>query len=158
MVGDLLQLIKRTNQTLNKAYKPRKNCKCTSCKKIRENSCKNSNKCGREARKLLSQLRDEWNLLSIGDLEEGQINEGIRDTINDEGSIIFDKYMHKGTSLRDSFRVFTKPRASDTINQSTLHSTVNQKCKPRPVRWIQAYTNGLCLKNGFKNATAGAGV
>lgn len=161
-VGDLLTLVKQTNRNINKLHKPRKNCKCDSCQKMREEGCKNSHKCGESARRLLNSLGGEWNPLTIENLSNKQIGEGIRYLLDNEDSILFNKALHVDTSLKETFRVFANEE-TETMNKSNTSGSPQQVAgSPRPkigpAQWIRAYMDGSCENNGYENAKAGAGI
>lgn len=102
-VRDLLELIKCTNRSINEEHKPRKNCKCGSCRAMRSEGCKHPHKCRIYARKLLSKLGEEWDPLNLRNLEPEQATEGVLRNINHETSVLFSKEIQTGKSLWDSF-------------------------------------------------------
>lgn len=102
-VGDLLELIKCTNTSINREHKPRKNCRCDSCKNLRSDSCRNPHKCGINARKLLKKLKVEWDPLNLENIGIDQITEGIIKEVCHEDSILFNKNINTGASLCEIF-------------------------------------------------------
>lgn len=114
-VGDLLALIKHINSMLNPNYKPRKNCKYNKCKEARNKGCRNPHRCGISTRKLLNKLQGEWGLLKLEGMDEGEINNRIKDQIDSQISTPFDKTTKVKSFLEDSIHVFA-------TNSSTTHN------------------------------------
>lgn len=161
-VGDLLELVRATNCAINEAHRKRKNCKCVSCKEMRDKGCKNPSKCSKRARKLLNSLSSEWNPLSLEDLNSGQVNEGLRRMTRGKESTLFDKTIYPSTHLTDCIRVFVEKKNDAPNNDHPGVDTQRQAGSPEPGEGppglTKVYTDGSCLNNGYENASAGAGV
>lgn len=54
-------------------------------------------------KEVTQQLRDGWNPLDLGNLNLEQTTEGVKKEINSETLILFNKNLHTGTSIYESF-------------------------------------------------------
>ena len=143
-----VELLARNLQTHN--HKPRSNCGCSKCRHIRLNTqCPNPHKCFLKAQTLLGKLPEKWN--PINELPEDY--ENVEPPLYDDTSLRpFNSKITQYGTLSDAFRVFTE----------------GKKCYKIPVlRWnedyrntpyIKVFTDGSCVNNGDRNASAGSGI
>lgn len=131
----------------NNDHKPRKNCKCGSCKQARENGCQNPNACMARAKKLIDQLPTKFKPDPPPVLVPHQLVDAV---VGPTFGPAFNKNTVVG-HLNRCFHVFgTCQKTLDTPlpnNPSIVH--------PFPTK---IYTDGSCKNNGDADAKAGAGV
>ncbi|EIN10797.1 hypothetical protein PUNSTDRAFT_63914, partial [Punctularia strigosozonata HHB-11173 SS5] len=96
----------------NNQHKPRKNCKCTTCKTMRETGCLNPHKCYVKAEELLDTLPPKWNPRGVKpeDYEPGEIIEQ-----NPDDSLNFDHRLTTRGNLREIFRIFTEGTTTNDL-------------------------------------------
>lgn len=147
-VEELRMLIASLSLKNNLAYKPHKNCKCGTCKDLREKGCKNPHKCRSAAKRLLEKLGSKWNL-STNKTPSQYF------TMNKEGGtqILFNKDIQTKELLDNSFQVFDHAKEALSYTAETLTEP-----KYGPPNQVTAYTDGSCKKNGCTDTKAGAGV
>ncbi|KAJ3858590.1 hypothetical protein EV359DRAFT_52058 [Lentinula novae-zelandiae] len=145
-VGDAEKIAKLTHTT---RHTNRRNCACTSCRNIRQNTeCTHPNRCYDKAQELLNLLPAKWNPNSRlpEDYEPEELDPaGYRD------GKTFDWRITTKGNLANTFRIFTN-REKNTNLPDTERTQINVG----PT--IEAYTDGLCIHNGTNDAIAGAGV
>ncbi|KAH7879295.1 uncharacterized protein C8R40DRAFT_1036448, partial [Lentinula edodes] len=145
-VGDAEKIAKLTHTT---RHTNRRNCACTSCRNIRQNTgCTHPNRCYDKAQELLNLLPAKWNPNSRlpEDYEPEELDPaGYRD------GKTFDWRITTKGNLANAFRIFTN-REKNTSLPDTERTQIN--IGPT----IEAYTDGSCIHNGTNDAIAGAGV
>ncbi|KAF8912564.1 hypothetical protein CPB85DRAFT_1192624, partial [Mucidula mucida] len=141
-VGDAEQL---ALQTGGNRHTHRRKCACAACKEARDLGCEHPHKCFDKAKGLLKSLPEKWNpLLNKPEDEPERLYE------EDEERTLFKSCLTTTGSLGDAFRIFADgDECPRTFAPDTTYPEEEE---------IIAYTDGLAINCGTKEAAAGAGV
>jgi len=144
-----------TTEPLNGNHRPQRNCRCTTCREIKQNTqCKNPHKCRLMAQTILDKLTPKWSIQTHPpndnlDLTPRRKNRNKQAEKTGE-PILFDPNITTN-SIKDSFRIFTTNRENDQIPS---HRVAQQA----QAEEIVVYTDGSCINNGQEDAQAGSGI
>lgn len=138
----------------NADHKPRRNCACVECKRVRrETACLNPHGCFSRAKDLLDLLPPKWDPRQPQpeDTEAPPPRPRLDPKEGEEGDWIpFGGAITTRGDLSDIFRIFTK---GETTNTTHLKRATRPDCEH-----VVAATDGSCYNNGRGDAIAGAGV
>ncbi len=148
-VGDCLRL----TQTLQHAdHVPKANCRCTACTQLRvATGCANPHACCKRAKDMLSTLPDKWNPCQRQpeDYEQKDMDD-LRAETRDDDDVLFDRRITVHGDLGQALRIFTcEEPISNALPQSEIREEGTE---------ITLATDGSCIRNGERNAQAGAGI
>ncbi len=148
-VGDFISLAEILGRP---AHKPKASCKCSRCSQLRTTiNCENPHLCATRAKEMISTLHHKWNpLLSQPEDYENATMNALLEGNSDRELIPFDRRVTTHGDIGQAFRIFTDeaPVSNDTVSM-TLNEDGSQ---------LVIATDGSCLRNGERNAQAGAGV
>jgi ribonuclease HI/endonuclease/exonuclease/phosphatase family metal-dependent hydrolase len=160
--GDLLEIANAAQmQRAQGLHIERPECRCTTCRTMREQGCLHPIKCMGRARKILDKLPEKFSLNSRPPndgltLTHHRVERNQQNSTRQTEEIIFDPTMSTKTSLAECFRAFV---SKERLTMEPAHRLA------RPTRGLdineehtEAYTDGSCLNNGQADARCGAGV
>ena len=131
-------------------HKPRSNCGCSTCRETRLNTqCSNPHKCFLKAQSLLGKLPDKWNPMNELPEDYENVEPPLYDDVNLRP---FNNKVTQYGTLTDAFRVFTEGRKCYKIPDLRWNNDYTNTPK------IKAFTDGSCVNNGDRNASAGSGI
>ncbi len=136
----------------NATHRPRLSCECTDCTRLKaEAGCLHPHLCSTRAKEILNTLPGKWDPRGrhAEDHERANMEVLSRENLADD-LVPFDRSITTHGNLGDVFRIFTSeaPVSNErTVNAVTENGTA-----------VTISTDGSCLRNGERNAQAGAGV
>ncbi|TBU42488.1 hypothetical protein BD309DRAFT_896175, partial [Dichomitus squalens] len=124
------------------------NCRCDTCESQRaQTGCRHPQNCFAKAKLLLDLLPPKWDPRAPQpeDHEEAPETEEEEDNV-----VLFDPRVTVSGTVADAFRIFTGP---SPVHPSTPDTRIN-----KGEAHLTVATDGSCMNNGERNASAGAGV
>ncbi|KAJ7798981.1 hypothetical protein B0H14DRAFT_2234241, partial [Mycena olivaceomarginata] len=123
-------------------------CNCDSCVECREAlGCQDPDACYKRAGRLLDQLPYKWDPRKSQPEDHEDQADGADD---DDDWVLFDRQVTVTGQLGEIFRIFTEGEVTNEVPDMRLgEDNVPEE---------EIATDGSCFKNGYEDATAGAGV
>ncbi len=133
-------------------HRPKATCGCAACRTLRdEKGCENPHACSSRARDMLATLPGKWNPTREQPEDyERDIMEAISKEVPGDRYVPFDRRITTYGDVGHIFRIFTGPQP--TSNESVPMKLMEDGSV------LTIATDGSCIRNGEKNAQAGAGV
>jgi ribonuclease HI len=122
-------------------------CECIECTSDRGSGCINPNQCIWEAKRVLSNLKPEW--------DPTRIPQQDRPTHQSQDSGTVFRPPEESTGLENAFRVlFKEDRPQVLLKLNTGQTRLRAGGRDE----IEVYTDGSCFRNGDYDARAGSGI
>ncbi len=133
------------------AHRPSAACCCGACSALKTRGCANPHLCGTRAREMLDTLPGKWDPRKRQPEDyESKIMEDLQHEQLDSSLVPFDRRVTTHGDRGQAFRIFTD--SGPTSNEG-----VDMELKEDGSAMVIA-TDGSCIRNGERNAQAGAGV
>ncbi len=148
-VGDFIAIANATDAA---EHRPRADCKCRGCAHLRsEEGCKNPHRCSQRAQDLLSTLPSKWDPRTRQPEDyERRVAEELEKEALDSELIPFDRRITTHGNLGQAFRIFTE---DGQVSNDSVPMQIDENGTETNIA-----TDGSCIRNGERNAQAGAGV